>query len=389
MKKRDIMFIGGGYRTTSFLARHPEIIENNNVTIVEQGNRIGGGAFRQYNCTSTSIASRFYSGIDSRFMNGEVGEFLSKLNIDGDLPAYLPEVAKGLDIIGKNMLTFPQLELKLNSEVKEIDVKHNEVVVTIGDGTNLSSDHVVVATGRQEIFNSELDLWHKKVILSSTLISTSYEEKLCDEISRPDAFIVIVGASHSAAAVSLLINKCARKMNIPYPKQKILVRNGIRLNYKTLQDAHNSERSSWEAGIDELSSVCPDTLQVNRDSGLRGDGRQLFVNIMNGSMENISFERVSKISDAHYLLSNATLIVQATGYNGRAPGIRLPNGLYREPDSTERIWNLPDGTAVIDHTPLKNVSFLRLEPTPEKLRDHAQYGQQLYSRLAQRLMMGD
>ena len=380
-----LALIGGGYRTVSFLSQHPRLLEYG-VAVYERSNHFGAGAFQDYDCTSTSVANRFFSGVAREVLDRcERRDWILDLSREDSTPMPLHEVSQALQSLGDAVAMHPRASVHTGESVVELSVEEDHVRLKTEAGRVARAAHVIIATGREERRHEDLRTWETKTVLSSELLSRRRSERSKRTIETTDGPIVIAGSSHSAASALIRLLKFRAQCGRPDLEIRVLRRSGIRLHYSSLEQALAQRNVLHESDIDPILDVCPDTLQVNRDSGLRGASRTLFRTLMAGELPNTRLIASDSLAQASDLLDDASLIVQALGYRGRAPAIQLANDIRRETSSEGRLFNLPDGTAIIEGRPQPRVSVLRVEPTPFPLRDHALYGQGLYQRLTAKL----
>lgn len=384
---RDVVFIGGGYRTVSFLAGHPEILRYD-LEVIEASDGFGAGAFADYDCVSTSAANRFLRGVAPQMAAATRSPArVTELSLEGDAPLALYELAAVMSELGE--VVEAQLRdgarVRRNCAVAQVVVRNEGVDVVLDGGEVVRTRHAVLATGREERPHPELARWGDRTILSSDLISIRQTAATRARLLAATGPVVVAGGSHSAMAVVLRLLELRRLTDRADLPVVMLRRSAARLHYESLAQAHDEWDPRYEAPIDPVADVCPATGQVNRDSGLRGRGRQTLRAMATGVLPAARIQGCASLADQAELLDQASLVVQALGYHGRAPSISLPDGTGRRTDSRHRLVNLADGTAVIGTRPIERLSVLRVEPTPRALRDHGLYGQGMYARLAQRL----
>ncbi len=384
----DVAIVGGGYRAVSFLASAPWLLQRH-ITVFERSDSFGGGAFADYDCTSTSVANRFVKWVSDDLADrvGDIGRLRRLRRPDAEVtPLPLRAVAEVMEDIGGAVEAAMgrTATVRRRDPVNSIEVVADSTIVHSASGS-VRARHVVLATGRYERAHQELALWRTKSILSSHLISRARVDAITSAIGRVTGPIVIAGSSHSAIAALSLVLRIRDSVNRPDLPVVILQRSGARLHYLDLATAYRDHSPSIEAPIDPVTDVCPGTGQVNRDSGLRGAGRRLYLSAAAGGLPHVSIRRIARLAEATEVLDSAGLVVQALGYHGRVPQLNLPGGRIRRTDSRSPLINLADGTVVVDGQPFENLSALRVEPTPFALRDHGMYGQDLYPRLQARL----
>lgn len=123
-----------------------------------------------------------------------------------------------------------------------------------------------------------------------------------------------------------------------------------------------------------------------RDTGLRHSSRDLYCAAWAGELAGVTIRAVTDLGDAAPALQEAGLIVQALGYRGRAPDIRVAGTLVHRAGSADRLYADDTGAALVAGRPLPEVSVLRLEPTPPGQRDNAAYGRGLYAHVLHRVL---
>lgn len=380
-----LVFIGGGFRTVSFLSQHPRLLDYG-VSVFERSEYFGAGAFKDYDCMSTSIASRFFHGVAPEIMDRcELADWISELSNEDSQPIPLQDVSRALQSLGEAVATHPRARVNPGEYVTGLSVGEKAITIKTAAGVVAQAAHVVIATGREERPHNALRRWEAKTLLSSELISRKRAKFIRKTVNETKGPILIAGSSHSAASALIHLLKLREECGRLDLEIQVLRRSGIRLHYDDLEQALASRDVFHESAIDPIMDVCPGTLQVNRDSGLRGAGRVLFRELIAGNLPKTRLIVSESLSRATESLDRASIIIQALGYWGRAPVIHLPNNMYRDSSSETRLLNLPDGTAIIGGQPQPMISVLRVEPTPLLLRDHALYGQGLYERLATRL----
>lgn len=380
----SLTFVGGGYRTVSFLAHHPSLIPF--CRIIEAGPRIGPGAFQDYDCVSTSVSSRFVGRIAPEIAGKVPPEYgLDLLADPAGPPVLLPRVARAMEGVG-NVISDLTVDgqVRTCSRVRQLVVESGQVAIQLQSGEALTSKHVIIATGREERPHPDLDPWRHKTVLSSQVLSYRYENDFLRRLAQLKGPVVIAGGSHSAVAALSRLLRIGHFVDGPPLEVEVVRRSPVRLHYQTVNEAL-LQNNPWEAAVDLQQDVCPETGQVNRDSGLRGAGRELFVQAVCGRLPHVRVSQYPSLEAAAHVFDAAGLVVQALGYRGRAPEIALPDGTVREAYSEDRLYQMDDGTALIDGRPVKELSILRVEPTPLDRRDHGLYGQSLYELLAARL----
>ncbi|MBN3554022.1 hypothetical protein JYA63_07095 [Fictibacillus nanhaiensis] len=391
---QDLVIIGGGFRTTTFLSSDPNLLKDK-VMIIEQETNIGPGAFKDYNILTSSSGTSmlkyltFEGPFERLLMNHKVTAVSQNMK-----PVRAEKLASALIEIGLTIeaeLGDNAIRRSTSVEKIQLGIGNNPVSIYTNQGDIVKAKHVLLATGRYERINDELLNWNKKLMLSNTVIRHSKKEMLQNKLltigERP---IVIAGSSHSAMSVLsclLEIMKRLKDRDTRYiiPPIYVLQRSKAYLMYDNEEEARKEQIMEREMIYDPLTDVCPDTGIVYRDSGLRHQSKELYCSLWSGEIKNVSIVNIKKLSDVANLLDQAGLVIQALGYFGNAPDIFLCDRLIRPSNSLQRIEANEEGAAIINKKVFDNLSVLRLEPTPLLQKDNMAYGSSLYHKLSSRI----
>ncbi|MFF4486152.1 hypothetical protein ACFY0F_06570 [Streptomyces sp. NPDC001544] len=390
----DIAFVGGGFRTTTFLSSAPGLLRRR-IRVHERGSTLGPGGFARYGITTTSIGSRFFKHVDLSGPFAAPGRSRTLTDVArAEQPVAMPRLATALTELGRTLQDALGPDgVRLGSTVVAVHAEsaRQRVTLELADGTRESSRHAVLATGRIERPHPELAPWRAKVLPSGTVISTGHRAEIKDRLlgaaGRP---VVIVGCSHSAmsALQTLLLLRAEARAEHPgalLPALQVVRRGPARLVYDSADLARSGQKPGRERLFDPVADVCPATGIVYRDSGLRHESRALYCALWAGEVPGATLLDAPVLADAADRFDRAGLIVQALGYHGQAPDIHLDGALLRSGESPDRLLADDDGALLLNGTPQSLLSVLRVEPTPLDRRDHSVYGSDLYHRLARRL----
>lgn len=390
----DVAFVGGGFRTTTFLASAPHLLRHR-LAVFERGSVIGPGGFADYSITSTSVGSRFlrqvrYDGALEPLRHDPVVSSVAT----AEQPVRMPNLAAALAAVGERVVeALGELQVRLNTEVREIDIdlRRDLVRLIAADGSSTTARHVVVATGRRERRHAELTAWQDKTLLSSEVISIAGRQRMARLLGQAHGkTVVIAGSSHSAmSAVSVIVELCAQQSELDpdfVPPQLFVLRRGeARLMYESAEIAGREQVAGRELLFEPARNVCPESGIVFRDSGLRHESKKLYLDLWEGRVPHGRIVPIARLGEAKALLDDAAFVVQALGYHGHAPDVHVEGRLVRASDSTERFTATSDGAALLDGLAQPNLSVLRVEPTPQDQRDNHVYGSRLYADLASRI----
>lgn len=390
----DLAIIGGGYRTTTFLASAPELLKYK-ITILEKRNILGPGAFQDYMITTSSSGKSMlkhlsYKGpFSSLKSNTEVCSISNCNN-----PVQAEDLATALHEVGKTLCnTLDQQAIHMNTCIQKIVLSPNSDLIKMhsDNGEIIYTNHALIATGRIERLHTQLKSWHQKTVLSQSVISKQYRKVMETKLlSMKQPSVVIAGSSHSAMSVLQVLIPMIKELEVQHttfqsPEIIVLQRGLTPLMYDNKKQALEHQIIGRERIFNEITDTCPQTGIIFRDSGLRHISKETYCKLYDRKIENASLVRVNGLQEASTMLEQAGLIIQALGYFGNAPDIYMADQLIRANQSQERLVTDYDGAAVIQGKRFENLSVMRIEPTPMNQKDNAAYASNLYEMLAKRL----
>ncbi|PBC70153.1 hypothetical protein BX265_7545 [Streptomyces sp. TLI_235] len=395
MTDTDLAFVGGGFRTTGFLASAPDLLAHR-VDVFERSAELGPGGFADYAITSTSVGSRFLKECSYRGPFAGLREDPRVARVArAEEPVPMAHLAAALGRLGETLAGVLGDRVHLDTEVEAVDLAGDGsgAVLRLRGGRTVECRHAVLATGRTERPHPELAPWSAKTLRSAEVISRRGRDAVRRRIAGLEGGrIAVAGSSHSAmSALRVLLELFdeTRRTRPDYraPSVDVVQRGPARLMYPSLREAVEGLVPGRERPADPETDVCPATGIVYRDSGLRHESRALYCALWAGEVPQARIVRAARLTDADELLDRADLVVQALGYHGHAPDLLVDGRPARPGDSAERLAHTEDGAAIVGGLARPALSVLRIEPTPTALRDHAVYGSGLYARLADRLRL--
>ncbi len=201
-----------------------------------------------------------------------------------------------------------------------------------------SSDQLLFCCGGDDTALDELQAWRDRWEGSARFLSRTN----LDGLPLGKDPIVIIGASHSAFC-------CAwRLLNDPlfvdFADAREIVILHRRERFKLCGSVEFANRHQLE--YDPENDVCPITGPVFFNAGLRKDAKFLYLDIRDGREKRARLQPMGALAEQHQSLTNAGLILQATGFthklplierDGRAIKLGDPsrNGELRDLDSGE------------------------------------------------------
>ncbi|KZC96516.1 MULTISPECIES: hypothetical protein [Clavibacter] len=385
----DILFVGGGFRTTSFLASAPWLL-GTRLGIVERRPSLGGGDYHDYGILSTSVGARFLKDVD---LAGDWPELWRSPVVrevaTAEGPVDLRELAAALDRIGQAVTSaLPDGAVLSGRHASEVEIGGSHPSVSLTSGETLRARHVVLATGRREPPHPALAPWPDTTLLSGRVLDPRTRPRILELVrARPGAPIVVAGSSHSAmSALRVLLDmRAADPRTFAGHRIEVLERSPARLFYGSLEEARRSQVPEREI-LATPEAVCGVTGAVFRDTGLRHESKLLYTRLWDGAVPDVQLVRDTDVEHEADRLGEAALIVQALGYVGRAPVLTMRGqGVLRAADSRRRVDADVRGRLLVEGRRRDDVTALRLDPTPPGHRDNAQYGQDLYAHLSDRL----
>jgi hypothetical protein len=285
-----IILVGGGPSCIALLcywirSRH-EWFKQQDFTIIEKKSRLGIGELSQYKIRSNSVLPAFRNIIPKSI---ELDENLKSIldNIGQDFcPLIL--VSEMLCTIGTVIChKYRNIKLKLNTECLRIEKK----TAYLNNGDKYTADHIISAIGGIQTIPD--DYYGTNTLLSTTVLNS--------ENDFTGKRIAIIGASHSTWSVVWTLNLQYLK---PFKEIHIFSRHKTRVFFRSTKQA---KLENYEY---DLQDICPETKQIHRFGGLRGDAKETWRNHKNGIYPNIHHTIMSQKAD----VSGFDIIIIAYNY---------------------------------------------------------------------------
>jgi hypothetical protein len=388
----DVAFVGGGFRAVTFLAANPGLLRYR-VGLIESSSVIGPGSFADLTCNSSSNGAGFFRHVPR---DGEFGWIFDDPVIgpiaNAQCPVPLPDLAQALRRLGDALQErLDPMHIHLRRRVTAIDINADCAHLQLSDHAPVRTRVAILASGREECPHPVLLPWREKTWLSHQVLDRTYRSSLVDSVrsagGRP---MVIAGNSHSAFAAAEALLSIVTALGAQgcecHSPIIIVGRRPVRLYYDSLAQAENDQAHYSGLPVDGKSHVCPETGAVFRDSGLRHSARRLYCALSEGKLARMAFRHVTHPRDYYSEFNDASFIVQALGYHGRAPTLRSDDGWIRPSDDTTPLKVTAEGMLAHANPRVSyRVGVIRVDPTPPMLRDCGAYASRLYEQLGQKI----
>lgn len=253
-----IIFIGGGVSCISLICywirEKKEWLKQQTILIIEKQDKLGIGDLGNYKIRSNSVLPAFRSIIPSDIHLDPLLEGI--LNNIGQDYAPLGIVAEMLSGVAQSILNqYNNVTAKMNTECFKITNKTVHLFPT----EKIVGDHIISSTGATQTIPFEYS--HYNSLTSGEVLTGSHD--------FTNKKIAIIGASHSAWSVVWTLLKNYTK---PFGSIDIFSRHKTRVFFRTRQEAILEQYAYTE------SEICPETNQIHRFGGLRGDSKQIWRN---------------------------------------------------------------------------------------------------------------
>jgi hypothetical protein len=240
--------------------------------------------------------------------------------------------------LAKSMRAFLGERLHCGVEVARIEILPDRFRSYQSDGQLLiDSESLLLCCGARENPLPELlttvDRWEG----SGQFLARENLDGLRVDNHRP---IVIVGASHSAFSCAWRLLYDPLFTEFASDRDIVLLQRRERIKLRCSREFALANRVEFNPQTD----VCPISGLVFRNGGLRKDAKQLYLDIRDGREARARILLMDQLSDQQDLLEQASLILQATGFDSGLPAIER-NGLRLEvgkPTANGELLDLAD-----------------------------------------------
>lgn len=335
---QHVQFVGlgpagsGVFVAADRLGNLPELLDLG-VAVINEGSP-GAGSLGEVQIRSNSPCGDF---VEFLRQDGQLADVLSSPAAQNLLEGFAPSESAPLPVVGAylhalghmttNIIEAHPAGAVLPGRVSHLDLDRDVFVSYDGKGDPFAvSKNVVQATGAEELLDPRLEQYRHKVVLSRAVLTEEANAEIQALLARsPHPFIVVDGASHSGFSAALkLAEQLADSTDFHID---ILARQEIKVFFNSEEAAVNSAYR-YRGG-----DVCKKTGRVNRFSGLRGDAKQLFLDIVSGRERRIQIVPHNGSFDENRTLERADLIIQALGYKPRLIPVYRNGELLKSPAS--------------------------------------------------------
>lgn len=386
-RPHDLVMVGGGFRGVTFLGCASELLQFD-VVVFEESDQFGPGSFANCVVDSSSAGQAFFRNVNKEgllrdfFLRPEVQDV-----VNATLPVPLERVASALARLGQEIQDrIGKEHVRTCTRVTSIDLSSDPtapIIVSTDDGCRCLAKTCVLATGREERPWDALSPWREQVWLSADVIHMVRLPQLREIVARssPENPIVVVGGAHSAFSVLLVLARLLRELHplgdIEAGCVKLVYRNAIRLMYQSIYEM-NDDPLSRSMDFEPERDICRETGIIYRDSGIRHSSARLYREIVEGKCRWVEMIRSDSMDGYRGLLDVATAIVQAIGYRGRVPSLKVDGQALSDAERDKTLQTDEVGRVVLRGVARRRLFALRVEPTPRHLRDYSSYGSKLY-----------
>lgn len=371
----DLIILGGGFRCLTFLAANPELLERR-ICIVERSAELGIGAFGEVDLLTNSTGSDLFSEVllASSSVTPTSENFRAIAQEPG--PVKTSSVSAALGELAAALCKSPGVTSLLSADAMFVDVPtrsdpRSNVCVGLRDGRILLSKACVLATGRVEHLNESLRTFNCPVILSSQYLSTRMRAATLEALNRADGGVVtVIGCSHSALSVvelTLQLTSQITDERLNYRRPAICIfRRGLpKLYYSSVDEARRGQQRHREALFNPGYDVFNSTGEVFRFSGLRHRAKELYNRIYASEEPGVEVIATDDGDRYGHTLKSSTFAVQATGYAGNIPEIRVGGKSIHASQSNSRLDLDAEGFLSVGRP--NCLASLKVEPGSRKL----------------------
>jgi hypothetical protein len=324
--------LGCGIRAIGTLTANESLLDED-IVIVDDRPRLGGGALKHYGILSNSSGSDFFGWVDAQ---GRFADLLAQpvvASITSTTTAFaLPALGAALEAFGGRIAAGAGPNRVLSgARAKRVTLADDgdgpvTTVCELADGRRIVSDILVVATGVRERPHPVLGAWSHKTELSGRIVDVG-SRVLAELFERTGGAprIAVAGASHSGFSVAVLVRALAQRLGAA-PVVTLLHRSPVKLYYRSAEEARAVQIPGIETPVDPHRDVCPETGNVFRYSGLRHASADLFRAVARERVPGFTLRRVEHLADAADAFDRADLVVQCLGYASNLPDIRGADG---------------------------------------------------------------
>jgi hypothetical protein len=289
-----------------------------------EANDAAGGKMASYRLNANTSAHDVVRGIDDGTPFVAVrDQYLAHPQTQSEL---IPLTVIGrlmVEPLAQSMQAFLGERLHCGVEVARIEILPDGFRSYQSDGKLLiDSESLLLCCGARENPLPELlttvDCWEG----SGQFLARANLDGLRVDNHRP---IVIVGASHSAFSCAWRLLYDPLFSEFAGDRDIVLLQRRERIKLRCSREFALANRIDFDPQTD----VCPISGLVFRNGGLRKDAKQLYLDIRDGRQSRARILLMDQLSDQQDLLEQASLILQATGFDSGLPAIER-NGLRLE-----------------------------------------------------------
>jgi hypothetical protein len=256
-----------------------------------------------------------------------------------DEPVWLPDIGRLLNEIGRRIESLcdrnPPSGVRYGTCVADARLEADGTVTTFDQRGNrlINSRYLVIATGAEECADYPVHLKQRATVLpSSEVLAGRHFEQIASATGLRGS-LVIVGSSHSAFSVAELVLR-EHGHRLEPGAIRIACRRDVALYFPDSKAARACGAS--------VRDVDRESGEVNRFTGLRGSVKELYLRSCTGSDPRVELVQAPELTAR--ALSEARIVISATGYVGRAPVLRAADHRVLVPGTRRRGQGHRDGS---------------------------------------------
>jgi hypothetical protein len=388
----DLLVVGCGLRAAGLLTSTPALLARD-TCVIDAANELAVGSFRRYDIESNSSGTDFFGWIDPA---GEFGPLLRQEPVRRlrAVPGafHLGLLADALACTGRWIADrVAPHRLILGETVTGIALSRGEPPrVRTSAGRELRAATVVLAGGIRERLLPELARWRGRTLPSHELISPVGRDR-CVWLRAHRGPLCIAGGSHSAFSV---LGRILAGGGEPAGEITLITRSPVRIYYRSWAEYRAAGHPQAEAVPDPVGSVCQESGNVHRYSGLRNTSKALFHAVTRGQVPRVQLQVIPDAAQRARYFDQADVLVGAAGYQSNLPPITADGQAVGGIDARGLVRSDSRGRVIVGGSAAESLFVMGMDPYPyadnsvNPTNQYARRGHHILSHLAERQREG-